>query len=123
MAVDLAIKTLRERSERFLPLNSCSRATRLCQHHQAIRGGDQQPAPGCANVGPGGITVDLSLLNCVKFTGDGAVLAIGAGARWGQVYDKPDGTGLAVTGARSSAGGIGGLSLTGKFPCLYYVIK
>lgn len=80
----------------------------------AIRSGGQQPLPGVANI-EGGITLDLGLLNSVELQKNGkqTVVSVGAGARWGAVYDKLDGTGLGVTGVRSASGGVGGLSLTG----------
>ncbi|KAK4041155.1 hypothetical protein C8A01DRAFT_34772 [Parachaetomium inaequale] len=78
----------------------------------AICGAGQQPLPGCANV-DGGITLDLSLLNSIALTEDKSVVQIGAGARWGAVYERLDALGLSVTGSRSAAGGVGGLALAG----------
>ncbi|KAK4175768.1 hypothetical protein QBC36DRAFT_189127 [Triangularia setosa] len=80
----------------------------------AIRSGGQQPLPGVANI-QGGITLDLGLLNSVELQKDGkqTTVSVGAGARWGAVYDRLEGTGLGVTGVRSASGGVGGLSLTG----------
>lgn len=77
----------------------------------AIRGGGQNPLPYCANIEKPGVTLDLALLNAVTVK-DGSV-TIGAGARWGAVYDALDGTGMGVSGSRSSKGGIGGLALQG----------
>lgn len=76
----------------------------------AIRGAGCQPDPGCANI-QDGITVDLGLLTGVDI--QEGVVRIGAGERWGNVYEKLDATGLGVSGSRSSKGGIGGLSLEG----------
>ncbi|KAH8432049.1 FAD-binding oxidoreductase [Aspergillus melleus] len=76
----------------------------------AIRGAGQQPAPGCSNI-QDGITLDLGLLTEIEVK-EGHV-SIAAGERWGSVYEKLDVAGLAVTGARSSRGGIGGLALQG----------
>jgi FAD/FMN-containing dehydrogenase len=83
----------------------------------AIRGAGQQPLPGCANV-DNGITLDLSLLNSIALTEDNSIVQIGAGARWGAVYEKLDPLGLSVTGSRSAAGGVGGLALSGSYLCL-----
>lgn len=77
----------------------------------AIRGGGQQPLPGCANI-QGGITLDLGLL--VGSEIQNGIVKIAAGERWGPVYDKLHEEGLGVTGSRSAKGGIGGLSLAGK---------
>ncbi|KAK3940400.1 bifunctional solanapyrone synthase [Diplogelasinospora grovesii] len=70
----------------------------------AIRGAGQQPLPGCANVRDG-ITLDLALLNSINLTDNNKVVQIGAGTRWGTVYDKLDDLGLSVTGSRNSLGG------------------
>ncbi|KAI3400702.1 hypothetical protein diail_1911 [Diaporthe ilicicola] len=78
----------------------------------AIRGAGQQPALGCNNEHDG-ITLDLRNLSGVHLKDDDATVSIGAGERWGEVYSKLQEKGLAVTGSRSSLGGIGGLSLSG----------
>jgi FAD/FMN-containing dehydrogenase len=79
----------------------------------AVRGAGQQPALGCNNEHDG-ITVDLRNLTGIHLKDDDATVSIGAGERWGEVYSKLQEKGLAVTGSRSSLGGIGGLSLSGK---------
>ena len=79
----------------------------------AVRGAGQQPALGCNNVHDG-ITVDLRSLNGIQLKNDNAVVSIGAGERWAEVYSQLQEKGLAVTGSRASTGGIGGLSLSGK---------
>ncbi|KAJ4415351.1 hypothetical protein N0V82_007401 [Gnomoniopsis sp. IMI 355080] len=76
----------------------------------AIRGAGQQPLTGCANIQTG-VTLDLRKLDTVEIK-DG-VARIGAGARWGAVYDKVQAQGLGITGSRSALGGIGGLALAG----------
>ncbi|KAI1877389.1 hypothetical protein JX265_003397 [Neoarthrinium moseri] len=78
----------------------------------AVRGAGQQPALGCNNVDDG-ITVDLRNLTGIHLKDDDAIVSIGAGERWGEVYSKLQEKGLAVTGSRSSMGGIGGLCLSG----------
>jgi hypothetical protein len=77
----------------------------------AIRGAGQQPVPGCSNI-ENGITVDLCFLSGFEL-GDG-VVSIGAGERWGPVYEALTEQRLGVTGSRSALGGIGGLTLSGK---------
>lgn len=77
----------------------------------AIRGAGCQPVPGCANI-QDGITLDLNLLTGIDIK-DGSV-QIGAGERWGTVYQKLDGEELGVCGSRSAKGGIGGLALEGR---------
>lgn len=76
----------------------------------AVRGGGQQPVPGSANI-QDGITLDLRLLTGIELS-DG-VVKIGAGERWGSVYEKLGVEGLAVAGGRSTTSGIGGLALEG----------
>lgn len=76
----------------------------------AVRGGGQQPLPGCANI-QNGITVDLRLITGVDIKDN--VVQIGAGERWGKVYEVLDNKGLGVAGGRSAVGGIGGLALQG----------
>lgn len=78
----------------------------------AVRGAGQQPLPGCANI-QGGITLDLALLIGIELDLDTGIVSIGAGERWGAVYEKLSGHGLGITGSRSAKGGIGGLALAG----------
>ncbi|RYC61325.1 hypothetical protein CHU98_g4904 [Xylaria longipes] len=76
----------------------------------AIRDGGQQPLPGCANIHDG-ITVDLRLLTGVNVHEDGTV-QIGAGERWGAVYEALEPLGLGVTG-----GGLSFFSTREGFIC------
>ncbi|KAI1082678.1 FAD-binding domain-containing protein [Whalleya microplaca] len=76
----------------------------------AVRGGGQQPLPGCANI-EGGITIDLRLLSGVEI--QDSYVKIGAGERWGTVYEKLEREGLGVTGGRLATSGIGGLATQG----------
>jgi FAD/FMN-containing dehydrogenase len=78
----------------------------------AIRGAGQQPVPGCSSISSNGITIDLRFLTGINVK-DG-VVEIGAGQRWGPVYEKLSDQGLGVTGSRSALGGIGELSLAGN---------
>lgn len=77
----------------------------------AVRGGGQQPVPGCSNISGDGITVDLRLLTGIEVKEN--TVAIRAGQRWGPVYEKLAEVGLGVSGSRSALGGIGGLALAG----------
>ncbi|KAK7751514.1 hypothetical protein SLS62_006601 [Diatrype stigma] len=76
----------------------------------AIRGAGQQPLEACANI-QDGITLDLRRLTGVELKE--GVVSVGAGERWGPVYEKVQAAGLGVGGSRSAKGGIGGLSLAG----------
>ncbi|KAF2865235.1 hypothetical protein BDV95DRAFT_260051 [Massariosphaeria phaeospora] len=77
----------------------------------AIRGAGQQPVPGCSNIAGNGITLDLRFLTGIELK-DG-VVSLGAGERWGPIYEKLHEQGLGVSGSRSALGGIGGLALAG----------
>lgn len=77
----------------------------------ATRGAGQQPVPGCSNIESPGITLDLRDLTGIDIQDN--VVSIGAGERWGAVYEKLTEQGLGVTGSRSALGGIGGLALAG----------
>lgn len=57
------------------------------------------------------MTLDLRQLETVEIK-DG-IARIGAGARWGAVYEQVQAQGLGITGSRSALGGVGGLALTG----------
>lgn len=77
----------------------------------AVRGAGQQPVPGCSNINKPGITLDLRFLTGIELK-DG-VVSLGAGERWGPIYEKLTEENLGVTGSRSALGGIGGLALSG----------
>lgn len=85
----------------------------------AIRGAGQQPLPGCSNIA-NGVTIDLRFLTGLELK-DGCI-AIGAGERWGTVYEKLTQEGLGVTGSRSSGGGIGGLALAGTVVLISFIV-
>lgn len=83
----------------------------------AVRGAGQQPLPGCANI-QDEITLDLALLTGVEVRQ--GLVSIGAGERWGAVYDELSKEGLGVTGARSGNNGVGGLALSGTHLTILY---
>jgi len=87
--------------------------------HFAIRGAGQQPVPGCSNIEGDGITIDLRHLTGIRIK-DGMV-SLGAGERWGAIYEKLAEQGLGVTGSRSALGGIGGLALAGNIGRFIFV--
>ncbi|VUC36523.1 unnamed protein product [Clonostachys rosea] len=101
----------------FLPKSKEEVASflKISQEHGepfAIRGGGQQPLPGCSNI-EGGITLDLASITGVDLKDNNSIVSIGAGERWGAVYNKLHEKGLSVTGARSGNNGVGGLALSG----------
>ena len=79
----------------------------------AIRGGGHTPWAGSANI-DGGVTIDLSAIRDITLNHDRTVTSVGAGARWGDVYQKMDSQGLAVVGGRGASIGVGGLLTGGK---------
>ncbi|KAI6087338.1 FAD-binding domain-containing protein [Hypoxylon rubiginosum] len=78
----------------------------------AIRGAGQQPLEACSNIDDG-ITLSLSRLADIEVKSDEGIVAVGAGATWGPVYEKVQAAGLGVGGSRSAKGGVGGLALSG----------
>lgn len=92
----------------------------------AIRSGGHGSAHNAANIA-GGVTVDLSRLsditispypgiaatNPVNSTARSALLSVGPGATWGEVYARLDELHLGVNGGRVAGVGIGGLTLGG----------
>ena len=81
----------------------------------AIRSGGHTAWAGSANI-QGGITIDLSKLkaNTVVVDDEKKLATIGAGARWGDVYEVLALQGLGVVGGRVANVGAGGLSLGGE---------
>lgn len=84
--------------------------TRNC--YFAIKGRGHAPAAGFANV-DGGVTIDMTTLSSVSLNEDFTVASIGAGAKWLDVYDYLDGSGVQVAGGRNGNVGVAGLLLGG----------
>ena len=79
----------------------------------AVRSGGHSPVSGAASI-KGGVVINLGLFNDVVPSEDRSSVAIGAGAKWMDVSKVLDEKGLAVTGGRNSAVGVGGLTLGDK---------
>lgn len=60
-----------------------------------------------------GVTLDLGLMNQIKYTPGGQIAKIGAGARWGEVYTTLEPYGVTAPGARASKVGVAGFLLSG----------
>lgn len=82
----------------------------------AIRSGGHSPAPQAANI-DGGVLIDLSGFNEVKYEQSEQVATIGSGLTWGEVYSKLDPFSVTVVGGRVGGVGVGGLT-TGGMPLL-----
>ncbi|KAH8832232.1 hypothetical protein DL96DRAFT_1458470, partial [Flagelloscypha sp. PMI_526] len=74
-----------------------------------------------SNIGPEGISIDLSALNKIKLHGDNSTVSIGPGSRWGAVYQYLIDRGLIVVGGRASDVGVGGFLTGGGISFLSYV--
>ncbi|CAH0022125.1 unnamed protein product [Clonostachys rhizophaga] len=78
----------------------------------AIKGGGHAPAAGFANVNRG-VLIDLTTLSSVSLNQDSSVASVGAGAKWLDVYQHLDESGVQVAGGRNGNVGVGGLLLGG----------
>lgn len=78
----------------------------------AIKGQGHAPAAGFANI-QGGVTIDMTGLNETVLSSDHAVVSVGAGAWWLQVYQYLGPFNVSVAGGRNGLVGVGGLTLGG----------
>lgn len=70
------------------------------------------PIDNAANV-ESGVLISSSNLKILEFSDDKAVLSVGPGPRWGDVYRFLNGSGLAVVGGRLGPVGVPGFLLGG----------
>lgn len=78
----------------------------------AIRSGGHTPHAGANNI-DGGVTIDLSFMEWVRFDAASETVDIGPGGRWRNVYGELDKHGRIVNGGRNGTVGVGGLILGG----------
>ncbi|KAK2880121.1 hypothetical protein FQN49_000535 [Arthroderma sp. PD_2] len=78
----------------------------------AVRSGGHSAVSHAASI-EDGVMIDMSLFCDVTPSEDGSSVVIGAGARWGPVFETLAAKGLAVAGGRNSHVGVGGLTLGG----------
>ncbi|OAL65160.1 FAD binding domain protein [Trichophyton rubrum] len=78
----------------------------------AVRSGGHSAVSHAASI-EDGVMIDMSLFCDVTPSKDGSSVVIGAGARWGPVFEALAAKGLAVAGGRNSHVGVGGLTLGG----------
>lgn len=64
-----------------------------------------------------GVTIDMKQLNDLQLSEDLATAFVGAGNRWGGVYNFLDPLNLTVVGGRDTQVGVGGLLLGGRPYC------
>lgn len=94
-------------------LNACEDGkTRGTFAHFATRGGGHMPIVGASSI-DGGVLIDMSLFDQIAPSYEGKTALIGGGCRWVQVYRSLQEHGLTIAGGRSSAVGVGGLTLGG----------
>ena len=74
----------------------------------SIRSGGMNPNPGFSSIGADGVLIDLGHLNTMCLSDDGLTVAVGPGARWGEVYKYLDPHGISAVGARSPIPAVGG---------------
>ena len=91
----------------------------------AVKSGGHAAFPGASNI-DGGVTIDLRQLNEVRVTknstlartNNSTLARVGAGNKWGNVYQKLDALELSVLGGRVADIGVGGLTLGGEYSTL-----
>ncbi|KAF5565879.1 6-hydroxy-D-nicotine oxidase [Fusarium napiforme] len=78
----------------------------------SIKGHGHAPAVGFANSN-GGVTIDMTTLSSISLNKKSTITSIGAGAKWLDVYQYLNGSGVQVAGGRNGNVGVGGLLLGG----------
>ncbi|PVH74286.1 FAD-binding domain-containing protein [Cadophora sp. DSE1049] len=92
-----------------------SKAIKIISQHTcifAIKSGGHAMFPG-GSTAPGGIVLDLQLLNGLELSEDRGTLFLGTGNRWGAVYEFLMPWNLTVVGGRVGDVGVGGFLLGG----------
>ncbi|CAE6428494.1 unnamed protein product [Rhizoctonia solani] len=108
----------------FVPESSSdvSTAVKILVEHNCefgIRGGGHATNPGWAGT-DSGVLISLSKLNTIEVSKDKASVVVGAGNRWGDVYEKVGEYGMTVAGGRVSIVGVSGLLLGGGLSFLMH---
>ncbi|KAH7398516.1 hypothetical protein BKA66DRAFT_566111 [Pyrenochaeta sp. MPI-SDFR-AT-0127] len=83
-----------------------------CDAEIGVRGGGHTPWKGAANIG-NRLVIDMRNLTGITINADNSTVSIGAGERWGSVYEKLATEGLATVGGRVSRVGVTGLTTGG----------
>ena len=68
--------------------------------------------PGASSI-EGGVLIHLDFLDSIVLEEDRKTVRVGAGKRWGAVYEFLDPLGLTVVGGRAAGVGVGGFLLGG----------
>lgn len=78
----------------------------------AVRSGGHGMWAGNANIA-NGVTIDLQGMDAVSLQNGSSVVSVGAGARWGHVYEALVPHNLVIAGGRVGTVGVAGLTLGG----------
>ena len=79
----------------------------------SIRSGGHDFNVNHSSVGQAGVLIDMINFNQTTLSTDKKTMTIGVGARWGDVYQALNGSGVSVNGARSPNPAVGGQTLGG----------
>ena len=79
----------------------------------SIRSGGHDFNVNHSSVGDTGILIDMVNFNQTTLSADNRTMTVGVGARWGDVYQSLNGSGVSINGARSPNPGVGGQTLGG----------
>ncbi len=79
----------------------------------AIRGGGYMPVSNAANIGPEGILFSSTNLTTLTITDDNSIVTVGAGVRFGRLYDFVAPLNVAINGVRLGDVGVVGFHLGG----------
>ncbi|KAL5083991.1 hypothetical protein Trisim1_000724 [Trichoderma cf. simile WF8] len=102
---------------RVLPVNAADVATILSIVREtgatfAVKSGGHNSYASGTNA-ENGITIDLSRLKDITISDDRKSVTVGAGCRFGEIYDKLEVHGLGCVGGRISSVGVSGLTMGG----------
>ncbi|KAI4600805.1 hypothetical protein KJ359_012967 [Pestalotiopsis sp. 9143b] len=79
----------------------------------AMRGGGHMPIANAANINSSGVLLSSSGMTQLQLSDDQSTIEIGAGNKWGEVYEYLEPFKLAVVGGRSGLVGVAGFILGG----------
>ncbi|KAF7891296.1 uncharacterized protein EAF02_001621 [Botrytis sinoallii] len=80
----------------------------------SVKGGGHTPFAGAALINDG-VTIDLAKLNTISVDKNAGIAHVGAGLKWGQIYEYLETKGMMVSSGRASLVGIGGLVIGGGY--------
>jgi len=79
----------------------------------AVKGGGHHTVIGISNI-DNGLTIDLGNMNQTTWNNDKSIGYVGAGARWGAVYEALGRVNRGAAGGRVADIGVGGYTTGGK---------